>query len=89
MVEEETREVQSQSLQGKRFVFTGTLERWGRTEAKRIVESLGGVVSSQVSGNTDYVVVGSKPGSKADKARQLGVPMLTEEEFEVLIAKGE
>jgi DNA ligase (NAD+) len=72
-------------LAGKTFVFTGTLKNFTREEAKEKVEELGGKVSNSVSRKTDYVVVGENPGSKYDKARQLGVKTITEEEFLELI----
>ncbi len=74
-------------LAGKTFVFTGVLASFTREEAQRLVEELGGHAASSVSKKTDYVVVGTDPGSKAEKARQLGVPMLTEEEFRKLIGR--
>jgi DNA ligase (NAD+) len=72
-------------LAGKTFVFTGTLKNFTREEAKEKVEELGGKVSNSVSRKTDYVIVGENPGSKYDKARQLGVKIITEEEFLELI----
>ncbi|HVO84788.1 MAG TPA: NAD-dependent DNA ligase LigA [Syntrophobacteria bacterium] len=66
---------------GKAFVFTGNLERFTRSAAERLVESLGGRTSSGVSRKTDYVVYGPGAGSKLEKARELGVRLLTEEEF--------
>ena len=66
---------------GKIFVFTGTLSRMTRNEAKQIVESLGGQSSSSVTKNTDYVVAGEAAGSKLQKARETGIPVLSEEEF--------
>ncbi|MEW6547043.1 MAG: NAD-dependent DNA ligase LigA [Bacillota bacterium] len=68
-------------LAGKTVVFTGTLQSMGRKEAEELVASLGGKPSGSVSRHTDYVVVGANPGSKYDRARELGVKMLTEEEF--------
>ena len=68
---------------GKTVVFTGTISI-PRNEAKKIVELGGGSVSGSVSRKTDYVVVGDQAGSKLDKARQLGVRVLTEEEFRAL-----
>mgnify|MGYP001470638879 FL=1 len=72
-------------LAGKTFVFTGTLKTIGRDEARNLVESLGGVTASSVSKKVDFVVVGEDPGSKADKARELGIKILTEEEFKKMI----
>jgi DNA ligase (NAD+) len=68
-------------LEGKVFVVTGTLERFSRTEIKEVIESLGGKTSSSVSKNTDFILVGESPGSKFDKARELGIKILNEEEF--------
>jgi DNA ligase (NAD+) len=74
-----------QRLAGKTFVFTGTLSRYTREQASELVLQHGGKVASSVSKKTDYVVVGAEPGSKYDRARQLGVKILTEEEFEKLV----
>jgi DNA ligase (NAD+) len=71
-------------LAGKTFVLTGTLARHTRDEAKRMIEDAGGRVSGSVSKKTDYVVAGSDAGSKLDKARELGVSVIGEEEFEGL-----
>ncbi len=73
-------------LAGKTFVFTGTLKSYARDEARNLVESLGGTTASSVSKKVDFVVVGEDPGSKADKARELGIKTLTEEEFQEMIA---
>lgn len=77
-------------LTGKTFVLTGTLEKYTRTEAGDLIASLGGKVTGSVSKKTDYVVVGDDPGSKYDKAVQLGVTVLNEKEFIELMeqAKG-
>ncbi|WP_333870798.1 NAD-dependent DNA ligase LigA [Desulforamulus putei] len=77
----------NQPLAGKTFVVTGTLGAFSRQEAQEAIEKLGGKVSSSVSKKTDYVVVGENPGSKYDKARQLGIPILSEEEFTKLLNK--
>lgn len=73
-------------LAGKVFVFTGELESFSRSEAEKLVASLGGRATSSVSKKTDFVVVGKAPGSKADRARELGVQILTEAEFKAMVA---
>ena len=73
-------------LTGKTFLFTGTLKTFGRDEARNLVESLGGITASSVSKKVDYVVVGEDPGSKFDKAKELGIKTLTEEEFKKIVS---
>ncbi len=77
----------SSALAGKTFVLTGGLATMTRDEAKRKLQELGAKVSGSVSKKTDYVIVGEEPGSKADKASELGVEMLDEKEFLKLIGK--
>jgi DNA ligase (NAD+) len=72
-------------LAGKTFVLTGTLPSMTREEATAAIERLGGKVSGSVSRKTAYVVAGEEAGSKLDKARGLGIPILTEDEFKALI----
>jgi DNA ligase (NAD+) len=72
-------------LAGKTFVLTGTLARHTRDEAKNMIEDAGGRVSGSVSKKTNYVVAGSDAGSKLDKARELGVSVIGEEELEGLV----
>jgi DNA ligase (NAD+) len=72
-------------LEGKQFVFTGSMEGITRSAAKELVEKMGGIVSGSVSKNTDYVVVGDKPGSKFEKAKKLGVTILDEKKFKELV----
>jgi DNA ligase (NAD+) len=71
-------------LTGKTFVLTGTLPRFTRDEAKKMIEDAGGKVTGSVSKKTDYVVAGSDAGSKLDKARELGVAVIDEEQMEAL-----
>ncbi len=71
----------------KQFVLTGTLSGWTREEANGLIENLGGRVTSSVRKNTDYVIVGAEPGSKYDKALELGIKILSEEEFKDLLDK--
>ncbi len=73
-------------LAGKKFVLTGTLEGFSRERATELVTSLGGSVSSSVSKKTDFVVAGASPGSKYDRARELGVKVVDEKEFKRLVA---
>ena len=77
--------VESSKLSGKTFVFTGTLNGIERESAKEKVRALGGQISESVSAKTDFVVVGAEPGSKAEKAKKLGVKILDEKEFLELI----
>ena len=81
----EKRVVKSQKFAGKSFVFTGGLANRSREAAAELVQQHGGKISGSVSKKTDYVVVGTDPGSKYDKAKELGVPILTESEFDKLL----
>jgi DNA ligase (NAD+) len=74
-------------LSGKTFVVTGTLSRYSREEIEELIKNLGGKSAGSVSKKTSYLVAGEKAGSKLDKAKELGVPVLTEDDFDVLIGK--
>lgn len=78
---QEVREFKDGILKGKTFVITGTLKSMPRYEAEELIVSLGGHVSSSVSRNTYALIVGDSPGSKLDRAKELGVPTMTEDEF--------
>jgi DNA ligase (NAD+) len=73
------------ALAGKTFVLTGTLARHTRDEAKQLIEDAGGKVSGSVSKKTDYVVAGAEAGSKLDKARELKVAIIEEDEMVRLV----
>ena len=75
----------SRSLENKTFVLTGSLESVTCEQAKEKIFSLGGKVVSSISKSTDFVVVGSSPGTKYDRAKKLGVKILTEKEFKKLL----
>ena len=72
-------------LQGKTVVVTGTLLRYGREEIEDVIRKAGGKPSGSVSKKTDYLLAGEKAGSKLDKAKELGVAVLTEDEFDALV----
>ena len=76
------------TLAGKIFVLTGTLETLTRSEAKRAIEEAGGKVSGSVSRNTDYLVAGASPGSKLKRAEELGVNIIDEETLKKLMTEG-
>jgi DNA ligase (NAD+) len=75
---------QNPNIAGRTFVVTGSLENYTRKEIEEVIESLGGRVTSSVSGNTDYLIAGENPGSKLERAEGLGVEIISEEDFERL-----
>jgi DNA ligase (NAD+) len=83
---EEKLAIKDSRLEGKTFVFTGSLERRSREQAGAEVAEHAGKVTGTVTKKTDYVVVGAEPGSKFDRAKELGVTILDESEFEKLLA---
>ena len=85
LVFQEKKSANELKLQGKTFVLTGELSGFTRDEAKAMIKGYGGSVSSSVSGKTDYVLVGENPGSKHKKALELGVRVLSEDDFKELL----
>ncbi len=81
------RKATAQPLAGKVFVLTGTLPTYSREEATAMIEGAGGKVTGSVSKKTDYVVAGEKAGSKLERARQLGIPVLNEADLLALLAQ--
>lgn len=84
---EEVTKKTNQILLNKTFVLTGGLKNYTREQASEIIMNLGGNVSSSVSKNTDYVLVGTEPGSKYDKAKSLGIRIISEDDFIKMITK--
>lgn len=82
---ETKKELSSNALEGKVFVLTGTLPTLSRNDAKKLIEDNGGKVSSSVSKKTDYVLLGEDAGSKLTKAQELGIVLISEEEFMEMI----
>ena len=82
---ESTEEAVGVALAGKTFVLTGTLTRYSRSEAKKLLEAQGAKVAGSVSKKTGYVIAGEAAGSKLAKARELGIPVLTEEDLGAIL----
>jgi DNA ligase (NAD+) len=82
---EGTKKQRGTQLEGKTFVLTGTMPRYSRDQAKKLIEDAGGRVSGSVSKKTDYVVAGEDAGSKLDKAKELGVSVIDEKKMEELL----
>ncbi|MDD5584830.1 MAG: NAD-dependent DNA ligase LigA [Candidatus Omnitrophica bacterium] len=82
---QESKPIKKSPITGKIFIFTGELTGFSRTTAQSMVEALGGKWVSAISKNIDFVVIGANPGSKYDKARALGLKIISEEEFKKLI----
>jgi len=85
VIYEKSKKIKNKSLEGKTFVFTGSLKNITRTEAQQKVRDCGGLISSTVSKKTTYLVAGESSGSKYDKAIALGVKIISEKEFERMI----
>ena len=81
----EEKDVIESGFSGKIVVVTGTMQKYSRSEIKSKLESLGAKVSGSVSKKTDYVIAGEEAGSKLTKAQELGVTVLTEDDFEKMI----
>jgi len=83
----EVKTLSSTLLEGQTFVITGTLPGLSREEARELIQKFGGKVNDSVSKKTSYLVVGENAGSKLDKARELGVPMLDEGDLHRLVGQ--
>ncbi|MFN8373467.1 MAG: NAD-dependent DNA ligase LigA [Anaerolineae bacterium] len=85
-MEGQVKVVAGSQLDGLTFVLTGTLPTLSREEAEALIEAHGGKISGSVSKKTSYVLMGDSPGSKADKARQLGVPIISEDDLQRIVS---
>ena len=83
----EVEKIQQSEFSGKTFVFTGSLEKFTRSDAQSMVEKLGARASGSVSSKTDYLVAGPGAGSKLKKAEELNITIYSEDEFLNLIGK--
>lgn len=84
-MEQAAEKAASRALEGKTFVVTGTLKKYSRDQIHELIQRHGGRPTSSVSKNTDYLIVGDEPGGKLAKAQQLGVKIISEEEFETML----
>jgi DNA ligase (NAD+) len=87
--EKKPKEVGHQPFAGKTFVVTGTLRNYKRSEVEALIRRLGGKAAGSVSKKTDYLLAGEEAGSKLEKARRLGVKVLSEKEFGELLPPGD
>ena len=78
---ERVEQIQESEFMGKTFVFTGSLEKFTRKDARAMVEKLGARASGSGSSKTDFVIAGTSAGSKLENAQKLGIPVLSEDEF--------
>ena len=87
MTEEKRAVPATSGIAGKTLVVTGTLKKYKREEIEALIKSLGAKAAGSVSKKTDYLVAGDDAGSKLEKAKELGVTVITEDEFDKLIGK--
>jgi DNA ligase (NAD+) len=87
--EESNRDGRPRPFEGKTFVVTGTLRNYAREAIQERIRQMGGRAASTVSAKTDYVLAGEDPGSKIEKARKLNVAVISEDEFEAMVAEAQ
>ena len=79
------KKIAGHDFSGKTFVLTGALQEYSRDEASALIKERGGRIAGSVSKKTDYVLVGEDPGSKYDKAKELGISILSEKQFKSML----